>query len=488
MTLRLETRADLDLAAYEAVAWAGAAVAFDDRAIARMSSARIAFLALLAADPAIVVYGVTSGYGRNAHLRFSPDERRAHARIPAIAPATAFGPPLPTRVVRGILLARLANFVEGHAAISPDLARAVAAMLDGRPLPEVPATGVGCPGEIQPLAQLFETLLETWPLAEKDALALVNGSPCASALIADAVLAGRRREALAEAVFALAAEALAAPLEAYDPALDALFGDPDEAGALVRLRSLLAGGTPIRRPYQAPVSWRILPRVLGQAARALRQAEEVATSSLAAVSDNPVFIPPEPGEACGRVLSNGGYHNARVAPALDALAASAADLALLADRQTTKLLDGRVSGLPDQLLPVGPNPAADGTFLGCLAMTALAFAEQARQAARTTLLPGSEGGGFGQNDVATIAFPAWRQQVEASTSLTATLAVLAVVASQALHVTGRAVPPALAHLLEVVRDEVPVVLTPRALGPGVGRLHARFEAEMTAPTPAPWLP
>ena len=266
-----------------------------------------------------------------------------------------------------------------------------------------------------------------------------------------------------------------------------VIGDPGEAVALASLRALLAGGAPVRRPYQAPVSWRILPRVLGQAVRALRQAEEVAAISLSAVSDNPVFIPPGPGQPHGRVLANGGYHNARVAPALDALAASAADLALLADRQTTKLLDGKVSLLPDQLLPAGPAGAADGTFLGCLAMTALGYAEQARAAARTTLLPGSEGGGFGQNDVASVAFPAWRRQDEAGTCLTATLAALAVVASQALHVTGRPAPPALVGLLETVRQEVPVVLTPRALGPEVGRLHARFEAQTTALEPEPWL-
>ncbi|HEX6143794.1 MAG TPA: aromatic amino acid lyase, partial [Geminicoccaceae bacterium] len=443
LTLRL--RADLTLAAFEEVAWHRRPVALDDEALAAMAGARSAFLDLIEHEPEVVVYGVTSGYGFRAKYRFTAEERAAHARLRSHATATAFGAPLPERVARGIVLARLANFLEGHSAVSPRVALAVAAMLDGRALPEVPAEGVGSPGEIQPLAHLLGPVVDAVDLGEKDLLSLLNGSPCASALIADAALAARRRVAIATAVLALAAEALRAPLDAYDPALDDLFEDPDEAAALQDLRRLLAGGGAERRPYQAPVSFRIVPRVLGQARRAVAGAAEAARISLRAVSDNPIYLMPDPGHPRGRVLSNGGFHNARAAPAMDALGGAFADLALLADRQVTKLLDGNVSGLPNQLI-TGDGRALDGTFLGCLGMTALAWAEQARHAARLTLLPGSEGGGFGQNDVAAVAFPAWRQQAEAGRCLGAGLACLAVVASQAFFITGREAPPGLAPL------------------------------------------
>ena len=45
-----------------------------------------------------------------------------------------------------------------------------------------------------------------------------------------------------------------------------------------------------RRPYQAPVSYRIVPRMLGQARRAASLAAEVAAESLQAVTDNPVWV------------------------------------------------------------------------------------------------------------------------------------------------------------------------------------------------------
>ena len=42
----------------------------------------------------------------------------------------------------------LANFVDGHAAVRPEVALAIAQMLDGQPLPEVPAEGNGGSGEV----------------------------------------------------------------------------------------------------------------------------------------------------------------------------------------------------------------------------------------------------------------------------------------------------------------------------------------------------
>lgn len=467
MTVTLRTRADISLDAFHRVAWQGESVVLHPDAMARMAACREAFLRLIDGDENIVVYGVTSGYGQKAHLRFSPEERRRHAGRPMVAAAASFGEPLPERVSRGIVLARLANFIEGHAAVSPPLAEAAAAMLEGGRLPPVPALGNGCPGEILALAHLFMGLGARIGLAEKDGLALVNGSPCAAALIADAVLAGRRRLALAVEVFALATEALQAPLGAYDSELDSLWGDPHEAAVLRQLRAWLVGGAVERRPFQAPVSWRILPRVLGQAQRALAQGETAAGTSLKAVSDNPLFLPPDDAHPNGRVVSTGGFHNAQAYPALDTLAAAWADLALLCDRQVTKLLDGKVSHLPEYLM------AGEGGYIGCLGFTAAGFAEQARQAARRGFLPGSEGGGFGQNDVAVPSFHSWRNEAEAGRCLEAGLACLAIIASQAFHVTARSAPPRLRPLLETVRTIFPPLEESRAPGPdaeGVWRM------------------
>jgi histidine ammonia-lyase len=485
MTVVLETRRDITLEAFRRVAWQGESVRLHERALEVIERSRRAFLTLLEADPDLVVYGVTSGYGQMAHLRYTPEQRKEHARFPPIAPMTSFGEPLPERVARGMVLARLTNVVEGHAAISQPLARAVAGLLDGGPLPPVPALGNGCPGEIQALAHLFSGLFDEraqnglgvygGDLGEKESIALVNGSPCATALAADAALAARRRVELAVAVFALSIEALKAPLDHYDAVFEELWEDPGEVAVLRRLRAWLEGAGAERRAYQAPVSWRILPRVLGQAWRAADQAEEVAAVGLRAVSDNPLFVLPDGANPLGRVLSNGGFHNGRAYPAMDNLAAAWADLALLCDRHVTKLLHAPTSHLPAYLSPSGEGHMGTGEgYIGCLGFSAVGYAEQARHAAARHFLPGSEGGGFGQNDVALPTFLAWRGEAEAGRCLEANLAQLAVIASQAFHVTERAAPPRLAPLLEEVRAHCPPLTEPRGLAGDVERLTGHF--------------
>ena len=450
MTVILETRHDITLETVRRVAWRREPVRLGDGALRRISACRASFLALIEANPDITIYGVTSGYGQHARIRFSPQEREAHARRPPHAAAASFGARLPERVSRAIVLARLANFVGGHAAVTPELAQSVAAMLDGGPLPAVPWQGQGGAGEILSLSYLFGPLAEGFPLGLKESLALVNGSPAAAALVADAALAARRRLELALPVFALAVEAIQAPLEHYAPELDELWGDEHEAAALQGLRAHLAGQGAARRPYQAPVSFRILPRALGQTFRAVAEAERAASVSLRSVSDNPVYIPPDERSPHGRVYSTGGYHNAMATPALDGLAHAWAELCLLADRQATKLLDGHTSLLPDQLR----TDDAD-TYFGCLPMALVGYYEQARHAAQRTFTPASESGGYGQNDVAPPTFLAWAKESEAGDLLIAGLATLAVVASQALHVTGRSAPPLLAPLLDEVRRLAP---------------------------------
>ncbi|HXQ42758.1 MAG TPA: aromatic amino acid lyase [Candidatus Udaeobacter sp.] len=471
MPLRLSSRADFTLATFQRVAWEGEGAVFAKSALRRMAQTRRQFLALLDSDPEITIYGVTSGYGQMASKRLTPAERKKHARTPPHGAMVAFGIAVPERVARGIVFARLANYVEGHAAISPELASAVAELLDGRKLPAVSLEGQGGAGEILGLAPLFNGLAERFELGEKECLSLINGSPCASALIADSALAARRRLALAEEVFALSCEAIRAPLGHFGEELEGLWGDPAESATLQRLRRLMAGGSAQRRPYQAPVSFRVLPRVLAQFRRATEAAETAAETSLKAVTDNPVFLAPTEAAPMGRVYSTGGYHNAMAHPAMDNLAAAMADLCLLADRHVSKLLHGAHSLLPDQL-------RKDEGYLGCFGMVQVGYAEQARRAAQRNFLPGSEGGGFGQNDVSPPSFPAWRSQDEAGRCLDATLAVLAAVGSQALFATDRDPPRALAPLVHETRRHLPPVTKSRVLAQEAMALAAALGARV----------
>lgn len=458
MSVRVRERRDITLELVHAVAWRGARLEIAPEALRLMDHCHETFEAYVAdrvrAEPSALIYGVTSAPGDAAASALSQDARAE--RPSQLWTAASFGEPLPARVVRAIVVARLANMVEGHAAVRSELAEAVVGLLDGDRLPTVPAEGNGGSGEILALGCLFFELSTRLELTAKERMALINGSPCAAALVADVALAGRRRIELAESTLALVADAAGAPDEHYAAELEQLWGDDHESAALQSLRELLDGSARERQSHQASVSLRILPRILGAARRAQAEAERAASVSLSSVTDNPVYLPPNPQRPAGAVYSTGGYHNARATPAMDGLGFAHADLCQLAQRLTDHLFQQpRTASLI----------ARDEWTLKPLHMVQNGWAESARALAHPTLL---SLGGFGQNDVPAMSFLSWQKAI--GRCLDAALAVLAAVASQTLHATAREPPAALRSFVDQIRTVFPPVTKPRPLGQDAEKL------------------
>ena len=63
--------------------------------------------------PEVTIYGVTTGPGQLAGKTLTPEQREQWAGMSPVGAAASWGDLLPERVVRAIVLARLANFVEG---------------------------------------------------------------------------------------------------------------------------------------------------------------------------------------------------------------------------------------------------------------------------------------------------------------------------------------------------------------------------------------
>jgi histidine ammonia-lyase len=481
MTVALARRADIDLAAFRRVAWEAQPVAIAAEALAEVARRRRQFLALVAADPERKLYGVNVHAGDGSDRVMTEAEQRDYAR--GLHSATSFGEPLPQRVIRGIVLARLSNLIEGHAGVTPELVTAVAARLDGRPLAPVPRHGNGGPGEIQALGWLFADVPSELELGVKEGMALINGAPCAPALLADATLCTELGLGLAESVLGLATAAMGVSPAIYDARLDALWGDPFQAQALAGIRANLEGAELLAGDAhpQPPVSFRILPRVLGNAHRVLAAAREAAEIALPAVSDNPVFLFPEDiedpedelaGESSdspkgigasrfpGDVVSNGGFHNGAAPACIDALTFALADLAQLAQHQLQRLQTS-----PRAL------PGLDSLALGTLQMVAAGYAEEARTACVPSLLTLP---GFGQNDAPAPSFFAWNRHDRVRGFVNGSITCLAAIAAQSLAQTGRTAPPALRELQATILELCPPITARRSLGPELGRLAARL--------------
>jgi histidine ammonia-lyase len=265
---------------------------------------------------------------------------------------------------------------------------------------------------------------------------------------------------------ALGAEALLAPPEHYAAELGELWVDRSEAAAMARVRELLEGASTERRPFQAPVSFRIIPRMVGIAYRSQELAEDAAATMLRAVSDNPVYVPPADGRPDGDIWSTGGYHPAQAIQAMDNLAYAWANLCQLAYHQSVRL-QGDEFGLGSQNQFQGGRPGGG--------MGNAAWAYEMAQLAQPTLLPLT---GSGQTDAGSMSFAAWRKATEIGRGLDAMLAGISATASEIFDLTGRQVPPALEDYLAFVRSYREPNGSSQTLGDDLGALADAITARV----------
>src|SRR5687767_10151683 len=146
-------------------------------------------------------YGISTGFGALATTHI-PLERRAHLQRSLIrSHAAGSGAEVEREVVRALMLLRLSTLATGRTGVRVETASAYAAMLDAGITPVVHEYGsLGCSGDLAPLSSVALALmgegdvrdaagelrpagealraagLEPVELAEKEGLALVNGT------------------------------------------------------------------------------------------------------------------------------------------------------------------------------------------------------------------------------------------------------------------------------------------------------------------------
>ncbi len=474
MTVLIDRPADVNLDSLRRVALGGEGVRLSARALEVMAAAHAAFQEHVARHEHSAIYMVTTGAGPDAGRRYGLEEAQARRRRPRPFLGLSFGGgTLPEYVSRATVLASLPMLVSGATAAHPARALSIASSLDG-PLARLPARGLVAAGELMPRFILRTGGPEGIFPGEGFSAGLGNGSPASHAMAGLTAIFARRRVDLVEGCLALSIEAFRAPLDACDARLGELWRDPFASAALEALASWLEDTGGERRQRSAPAAYRILPRLLGQARRAVWGLEEVATCGLRSVVSNPTFLLPT-GQAEADVLSTGGFHDAAAAPAVDAVSAAWVDLAAVAQRHIVKLHRGAVSGLPDRLLPPGTDYTTghSTTYLEYVPNQAV---EEMRRLAQPTLLSPAEVAASEQDDVAITAPIAFLSEREVAARLDEVLAVLAATCSQALHVTGRDVSPKLRDVLAFVRAHIQPIESRRPLGEECGRLAAAFAA------------
>jgi len=309
------------------------------------------------------VYGVNTGMGALSGVRLTEAEQRAHQRNLLLARATGGPPWLDEADARALLAVRLRTFLSGDAGVSAALCQRLADVLHAGVIPAVPRTGVGCAGEIVPLAHAFGPLcgigrvlapgggtrpaggalrehgLPEFALGPREGHALLAGVPGATALAIRRLADARALAARMEQAAALSIVAASASRDPYRE--ECARGDPVLGQVLGRLRRAVgdpAGPTAL----QAPVSFRVAGPVLTHLRRAGNGLAGAVGRALSGVTDSPAFL-------SGAFVGTAGFHGLDLAAHCDQLTAALAHAAEVSAARIHRLLDPQVTGLPAQL-------------------------------------------------------------------------------------------------------------------------------------------
>lgn len=359
-----------------AVARNGASVQIAPAVIDNVAASRRIVAAIDHSDRA--VYGISTGLGAlaNTHIAMERRTELQHALIRSHS--AGMGEPVPSEVVRAMLLLRLRSLAAGRSGVRPELVRAIADLLNAGVTPWVPEHGsLGASGDLAPLAHCALVLIgEGWALApdggridgatalanagvlplslaSKEGLALINGTDGMLGVLLLACEDARRLFTVADITAALAIEAMLGSDRPFAPEIHAIRPHPGQAVSAANIHRLLQNSAimdshrfDFDHAVQDAYSMRCAPQVAGAARDTLAFADEIAARELRSVVDNPVVFPD------GRVESTGNFHGAPLGFAADFLAIAAAEVGSISERRVDRLLDVcRSRDLPAFLAP-----------------------------------------------------------------------------------------------------------------------------------------
>jgi histidine ammonia-lyase len=362
-------------AGVEAVARDGATVAVPEAARERVRDSRARIEEIVASGEA--VYGVNTGFGDLVDERIPDEDIESLQRNLLRSHAAGTGRELETEAVRAMLVTRLNALLKGHSGVRERVVDLLAAMLDERVHPVVPAKGsLGASGDLAPLAHLAlvsigegeavvdgerlpgdEALarrgLESLDLGAKEGLALINGTQLSVGLAALVVRDAERLLRAADVSGALTTEVTMSTTASAHPRIQDVRPHPGHGETATNVRALTAGSGIVESHrncdrVQDAYSIRCLPQVHGAVRDAVSHLREVVETELNSATDNPLVFDAgrvddrASGTGDAAVLSGGNFHGEPLALPLDYVTGALAELASIAERRVDRLLNPSV--------------------------------------------------------------------------------------------------------------------------------------------------
>lgn len=363
---------------YAFISGANASVRLAEKSLVAMEKTRKRVLSQLTRQP---IYGVNTGFGpmvnriisKNALADLQYNLIRGHA--------VGIGDAIDHTYVLAAMVVRLNTLLRGASGVSPELARALANLLNARIVPIVPEHGaVGTSGDLVQLAHIALALIgegevfhaskresaaealrvagiAPYNLGPKEGLSLINGTSMMSGIGALLVHSSEQALMLSVRTGVCALELVRGFSDVLDEALHRLRPHRGQLVVARMMRELLADSRRIRervllrdeipirtKTYTTGVilqevySIRCIPQILGPMYDAVHTARSVIETEINATTDNPIV------DRRGRFLHGGNFHGDYVATAIDHVKIGLVKLALLTERRINFFLNRHVNG------------------------------------------------------------------------------------------------------------------------------------------------
>ena len=447
-------------------------------------------------------YGISTGFGALATVSIPPDRRRALQLALIRSHAAGMGDSVEDEVVRATVLLRARTLALGHSGARPLVAEAMVNLLNAGITPIVPEYGsLGASGDLAPLAHCALALLgegdvvvngrvqpaaealrhanlEPIELAEKEGLAVTNGTDGILGMLCLAIADIDRLLAQADMIAAMTVEGLLATDRPFAEDLQALRPQPGQAVSAANLRAMLAD-SPVVASHahdddirvQDAYSIRCTPSVHGAVRDTLEHCRTVAYNELASAIDNPMVL------ADGRVESCGNFHGAPLGFAADFLAIALSEIGAIAERRIDRMLDkARSHGLP----PFLAHEAGVDSGLMIGHYTAAAMASENKRLAAPASVDSLPTSGM-QEDHVSMAWLAVRKLRKVIDNVRRILAVEYVCAARAIDLRAPLEPSeATGALLALLRTDVVGTGPDRFLAPELAGAEAILHSSAMA--------
>lgn len=323
------------------------------------------------------MYGINTGFGRFSEVAIPEEDINLLQVKLILADAAGVGNPLPTDVVRGMLVMRANSLLNGYSGVRPIVINTILNMLNKGVHPVVPEKGsVGSSGDLCPLAHMVLPMIGLGeaeyqgvimngadamarvniPIIElkaKEGLALINGTQCMTSIVAHVLTDSLMLEKAADIIGALTVESLRGIKNAFDNRIQNIRRHKGQKDVAENIRRAIEGSEYITAQgelrMQDSYSLRCIPQVHGASRLAIDYVASVIENEINAVTDNPIVL-----VDTGDVFSGGNFHGQPVAIAADTLGIAVSELGNISERRTAKLIDPALNhGLPAFLVKHG---------------------------------------------------------------------------------------------------------------------------------------